>query len=1549
MSARFWQRFAWRALGLLLPASLHAQTSPQIFTSSGTFTPPAGVTSITVECWGGGGAGGSAQKTGSINNTGGGGGGGGGYAKGTVAVTPGNPYTVTIPAAATAPASGFSDNTASTSGSVVTFTGDSGSVTANGGTGGRNCVQSASSRGGGAGGTGGNFNGGAGAGGGTGSTGYGGGGGAGASDNQNGNGGSGTSGGGTTTGSDSNHNGGAGGAGKANGSNGGGTGGTAPGGGGGGAYCSSVSTQRGGAGAPGRIIISWTVSANGTKANNADNLNLGSSWVGGSVPGAANTVQWDATVTSANTVSLGADLTWTGLNILNPAGAVTINPGNTLTISNNIDLSLATTNLTLNCNLSLGGTNVWNVASGRTLTVGGIVSGSNPVTKQGAGTVILAGNNTYAGGTTISGGTLQIGNGGSAGSIGSTAGVANSGSLFYNRSDASLNEGYMISGSGSVTMVGTGVVTLSGTNTYSGATAVSTGELDITNRAGTGSGTIYVGNTAAITATLGIQGGTFNLGGNALYVGLGASASGVVNQSGGTVSFTGGGCLLVGNGATGTYNLSGGTLSSTYAVGSRGVMLGVNPNANATFNLSGSGNLSLAVGELAVGRDDAGSTGCTVTYNQTGGTATVGFLSIGGQSGSTSTIATFNLTNGTFTAANFQNLAAAASSTATLYLGGGAQVTLPAFPTKAGAATNTFDFTTGYLAPYAASTNYMPAGTFDDAYLTTNGVNFNVGSGKDIMVAQALQNAPGQAGVLRKTGNGVLTLSGANTYSGATTISVGELKFSTAGSATTAITVAGAGAANGVLVASAGGQCVNTSDLTLNASSALHIDYGSITPSTVTAPMQVNHLNPGAGLTCQIDGLQANFTSGQSYPLITWTGSGPTDATAFTTVILPHHVAGNLSVSVSTLYLNVTGISSAVEPLSWNTGNGVWDTATVNWVDAALTPQSYTDPVDAVLFDDASGATGSPTITLNSVLSPTSVTMKSTNHDYTISGSGQIAGTGPLTLDAANTRTLTLTTANTYTGNTTINGGTLQLGNGATQGSVVGNLIDNAALVVTNNAALTLTNTLSGTGKLIMQGPGAITLSTDNTSFTGTAAVNAGTLFLNNANALAGATGISLAGGTTLTPNLNGITLSSPITNGAVGTTATITAPSVAGSGATPVPFTLSGAISGAGNVTFSGINANNAYGTINLNAASDYQGSTLITTVSGYAGGPANDAEIFVNLGVDNALPATTVLTLDGGDGAGSGRMCTLNLNGHSQTLAGLNNVTGRNLRYQQVCNTSGGAATLTVSNSSACTFSGQLGFTGYSVVAANFGLTKIGSGALTLSGNDIYANGTAIDGGTLLVNNTSGSGTGTGAVTVNTGGTLGGTGIISGLVTNNAGGTLLPGSGGSGKLTLNGNVVLNAGSTNTFAVNGSIPSNTGVVLGGSVTYGGQLNIVPSGSFTNGQTFTLFSGAGATDPSNFGSIAGSPGAGKAFAFTNGVLSVVSSGILNSPYLTNSVSGSILSFSWPAGQNLRLQMQTNSLSVGLNTNWFYITDTSVSSTNITIDSSKPTVFYRLSQ
>ena len=236
--------------------------------------------------------------------------------------------------------------------------------------------------------------------------------------------------------------------------------------------------------------------------------------------------------------------------------------------------------------------------------------------------------------------------------------------------------------------------------------------------------------------------------------------------------------------------------------------------------------------------------------------------------------------------------------------------------------------------------------------------------------------------------------------------------------------------------------------------------------------------------------------------------------------------------------------------------------------------------------------------------------------------------------------------------------------------------------------------------------------------------------------------------------------------------------------------------------------------------------------------------------------------------------------------------------------------------------------------------GLTKTGLGTLLLSGTNTYTGATVVSNGTLLVNGSLAAGS---AVT-NASGTLGGYGTINGSVV--CDGTLALGAS-IGTLTINGALTLGAGSTNTFRVNGTTPTNDVIVLGSTVAYGGTLHIVPSGTFTTGQTFTLFSGAGATTAGNFASIAGSPGSGLEFQFTNGVLSVASTGPSGPAKLTNSYNAGTLSLTWPAGQGWRLQMQTNSLTTGLSTNWIYITDGSACSTNITVDPTKPTVFYRL--
>ncbi|MCL2456920.1 MAG: autotransporter-associated beta strand repeat-containing protein, partial [Defluviitaleaceae bacterium] len=106
----------------------------------------------------------------------------------------------------------------------------------------------------------------------------------------------------------------------------------------------------------------------------------------------------------------------------------------------------------------------------------GIISGSGSVRKLGTGTLALSANNTYEGRTTIDAGVLQVGIGATAGSV--SGDIVNNASLVFNRSDTLLLEG-TISGSGSVTKNGIGVLIIAANNTYTGGTTVGAGTLQI--------------------------------------------------------------------------------------------------------------------------------------------------------------------------------------------------------------------------------------------------------------------------------------------------------------------------------------------------------------------------------------------------------------------------------------------------------------------------------------------------------------------------------------------------------------------------------------------------------------------------------------------------------------------------------------------------------------------------------------------------------------------------------------------------------------------------------------------------------------------------------------------------------------------------------------------------------------------------------------------------------------------------------------------------------------------------------------------------------------
>lgn len=190
--------------------------------------------------------------------------------------------------------------------------------------------------------------------------------------------------------------------------------------------------------------------------------------------------------------------------------------------------------------------------------------------------------------------------------------------------------------------------------------------------------------------------------------------------------------------------------------------------------------------------------------------------------------------------------------------------------------------------------------------------------------------------------------------------------------------------------------------------------------------------------------------------------------------------------------------------------------------------------------------------------------------------------------------------------------------------------------------------------------------------------------------------------------------------------------------------MTLNGIVTGGGDLR------KEDTGTLLLNNASNnYGGSTTIIVGN-------------IQLGANGVLPDTTTVIIGGTSGGNP----TLDLNGKTETIAGLNDNSQTNGRV------TGNGGTLTVGGSGNYSFGGIL-----QDGTGTLTFTKSGAGTQTLSAANTYSGSTTITSGLLLANNTSGSATGTGGVVIN-GGKLGGTGSLSGLVTLNTGGMISPGA---------------------------------------------------------------------------------------------------------------------------------------------------------------------------
>ncbi len=314
-------------------------------------------------------------------------------------------------------------------------------------------------------------------------------------------------------------------------------------------------------------------------------------------------------------------------------GAVTggTSANGTETIANNISgggsLTLAsfTTGRTGTPTLVFSGT-------GNTSVTGAITqnaANTMGLTYSGSGTLTLGGTNTYTGITTISSGVLQVGTGGVAGTLG-TGNVTDNATLVFNRSD-SVAVPNLIGGTGALTQSGAGTLTLTNTETYTGATTIGAGILQIGD--GTTDGNIATSAAIVDNGTLAYN--RMSTASAFTYANI-ISGTGTVTKSGaGTQILTGantysGGTTVTGGVLGGTGTLGGATTFAAGTTHSPGVSGPGIQAVNGNYSNAGTLALDLNGATAGTGYDQvnvAGTvtvTGSTLSLASTGFTPSVG-------------------------------------------------------------------------------------------------------------------------------------------------------------------------------------------------------------------------------------------------------------------------------------------------------------------------------------------------------------------------------------------------------------------------------------------------------------------------------------------------------------------------------------------------------------------------------------------------------------------------------------------------------------------------------------------------------------------------------------------------------------------------------------------------------------------------------------------------------------------------------------------------------------------------------------------------------------
>jgi fibronectin-binding autotransporter adhesin len=944
------------------------------------------------------------------------------------------------------------------------------------------------------------------------------------------------------------------------------------------------------------------------------------------------------------------------------------------------------------------------------------------------GQLTLGGDNTYTGGTILDGGGLQLGNG-TSGFDGSLAGnITDDGSLTFDYYADETFSG-VITGTGSVTDSGPGTATLSSESAYFGTTTV---DANATLKAG-------VANAFSPDSDYTVNSeGTLNLGGHSQTLGSLAGSGMVTDSASGTIALT------------------------TQADGNSTLFSGTIQNGSGTVELFVAG-----AGSLALTGSQTYTVGTTI---DAGGT-----LQLGDGATANGSVDCSITDDGTLVFANpdSQNFSEAISGSGSLVVSGPGALTLSGSSSYTGTTTVDADvaLTAGATDALSDASNFTVLGTLDLAgYGQTIGTLAGNGtvessSGSAVLTTTTsvdnptefdgvLENEGGTLG-LTVAGAGTLTLTGVNTYSGATAIDTGATLLAAASdtfSDNSGYTVSGTlqlgglneavpsiagsgtvenGAAGTISYLTVGDDgssdtfagtiedgsgvlgVIKTGSNTLTLSGTATYSGGT-TGSIADAPSGLVSKDVSSGGTFDLEGQNWTFSSlsGDDTVTVTNSDSGTTailtilnsSADTFSGTIQDDGTGKVELVFAGSATFTLDGTSTYSGPTTIDAGAtlaaGVADAFSAN---SDLTINAG-GTLDLANFDEEIGSlSGSGTVT-NSVSGTSILTVGADNSSKTFSGTIENgdSGAGLVALTVSGTGIATLTGTSTYTGGTTINSSaTLQLGDGtANNGVVAGGIVDYGTLVFANATAQTYAGAISETGAVTVNGLDTITLSGSST-YSGMTTITAGTL-------QAGADDTLSANSEYVvndTLDLNGYNEAISSLSG----TGEVTNNS---SAATPSVLTVSGDSAG---TEFDGI----------LQDGTDEGGGTLGLTVYGtgnrlklggysaYSGTTTIDTGTTLQATQADSFSPESSFAVNG----------TLDLNGNNQQIAAL---TGSGTVGNSATGT---AAFLAVGdNGSADTFSGTIEDGG-----GVLGLVKVGTNTLTLSGTSSYTGGTTTDAGSV------------------------------------------------------------------------------------------------------------------------------------------------------------------------------------------------------------------------